>query len=103
VGRVSATGNVVGGNLQATGLSLSGNVVSAFNVTDNIAGGNISTPGQVSAVGNVTGGNVNITGSGMMVLASLAADPGGVPPGSMYYNTTLGRIRGLNSGGWISL
>jgi hypothetical protein len=104
-GRVSATGNLIGGNLQAAGLSLSGNVVSAFNVTANIAGGNISSPGQVSAVGNVSGGNVNVTGSGMLVLAQLAADPtvGSVPVGSIYYNTSLGRIRGLTAFGWRSL
>jgi hypothetical protein len=96
---------LIGGNLQAAGLSLSGNVVSAFNVTANIAGGNISSPGQVSAVGNVSGGNVNVTGSGMLVLAQLAADPtvGSVPVGSIYYNTSLGRIRGLTAFGWRSL
>jgi hypothetical protein len=33
-------------------------VVSAFNVTGNIAGGNITTPGLISAIGNITGGNV---------------------------------------------
>jgi hypothetical protein len=78
-------------------------VVSAFNVTANIAGGNISSPGQVSAVGNVSGGNVNVTGSGMLVLAQLAADPGGVPAGSIYYNTSLGQFRGLRASGWTSL
>jgi hypothetical protein len=101
-GRISATGNLVGGNLQAAGLSLSGNVVSALNVTGNIAGGNVNTPGAVSATGNVSGGNVNVT-TGMLTLASFAADPGGVPPGSIYYNTSLGRIRGLQASGWTSL
>jgi len=54
-GIVSGTGNVIGGNLNAAGLSLSSNVVSNLNVTANIAGGNITTPGIVSAVGNITG------------------------------------------------
>jgi hypothetical protein len=102
-GLISAVGNVVGGNLQAAGLSLSGNVVSALNVTGNIAGGNIATPGEVSAVGNVSGGNVNISGTGMLVVASLAADPGGVPLGSIYYNTSLGQLRGFTAFGWQSL
>jgi hypothetical protein len=95
---------LVGGNLQATGLSLSGNVVSALNVTGNVTGGNIATAVLITATGNIQGGNVNVAGSGMLVLAQLAADPteGAVPVGSLYYNTTLGRIRGLQSFGWTS-
>ena len=58
VGNVTATGNVVAGNLNAAGLSLSSNVVSVFNVTGNINGGNLRTPGVISATGNITGGNV---------------------------------------------
>jgi hypothetical protein len=66
-GTASATGNITGGNLNATGLSLSGNVVSAINTTSaitttaNIAGGNLTTAGQVSATGNITGANI-VTG-----------------------------------------
>ena len=60
---VTATGNIIGGNLNAAGLSLSSNVVSALNVTANIAGGNITTPGLISATGNITGGNLNFTGN----------------------------------------
>jgi cytoskeletal protein CcmA (bactofilin family) len=92
----------VAGNLQAAGLSLSGNVVSAFNVTGNIIGGNVQSASIVSAAGNVSGSNINVT-SGMLVLAQLPADPGGVPVGSIYYSTSLGRIRGLQSTGWTSL
>jgi len=55
---VSASGNITGGNLNAAGLSLSSNVVSALNVTANIAGGNVTTPGLISATGNITGGNI---------------------------------------------
>jgi hypothetical protein len=51
-GSVTATGNVVGGNITTGGL------VSA---TGNVTGGNVSTAGQVTATGNVTGGNL-ITG-----------------------------------------
>jgi hypothetical protein len=57
---VSASGNITGGNLNAAGLSLSSNVVSALNVTDAIAGANLTTPGLISATGNITGGNVNV-------------------------------------------
>ena len=61
-GLISATGNVTGGNLNAAGLSLSSNVVSALNVTANIAGGNVTTPGLISATGNVNGGNIITSG-----------------------------------------
>jgi hypothetical protein len=69
---LTVTGNITGGNLNAGGMSLSGNVVSVLNVTGNIAGGNIFgsnviTTGAVSAAsvsssGNVTGANINTTG-----------------------------------------
>jgi hypothetical protein len=59
---VSATGNITGGNLNAAGLSLSGNVVSALNVTGNVTGGNIMSVAIVSAAGNVTGGNLRTGG-----------------------------------------
>ena len=49
-GGVNVTANVTSGNLNAVGLSLSGNVVSPLNVTGNITGGNVTTAGQVSAV-----------------------------------------------------
>ena len=71
---VSVTGNITGGNLNATGLSLSGNVVSSLNsaanitTTANISGGNIITAGAVSAgstsaSGNVTGANLVTAGN----------------------------------------
>jgi cytoskeletal protein CcmA (bactofilin family) len=65
-GFVSATGNVIGGNLRtagsvsATGNVIGGNISSSglITVTGNVTGGNINTAGLVSATGNVTGGNV---------------------------------------------
>ena len=63
-GVVSATGNITGGNLNVAGLSLSGNVVSAINLTANItstaniSGGNLKSLGIMSATANVTGGNI---------------------------------------------
>ncbi len=66
-GFVSATGNVIGGNVNTAGLvSATGNVTGGninsaglANITGNIQGGNLRTVGLVSATGNVTGGNVN--------------------------------------------
>jgi len=48
-GFVSATGNVIGGNINTAGL---------VSVTGNVIGGNINTAGLVSATGNIIGGNV---------------------------------------------
>jgi filamentous hemagglutinin len=66
VGLITATGNVTGGNVLTAGIvSASGNVRgSNFNTTGiitatgNITGGNILTGGAVSATGNVVAGNV---------------------------------------------
>lgn len=46
-GTISATGNISGGNINTTNISLTGNVI-----------GNIITGGIVSATGNITGGNL---------------------------------------------
>jgi hypothetical protein len=52
----------VGGNLAVGGnISITGNVTS-LNVTGNITGGNLLTPGVVTATGNITGGNVTTAG-----------------------------------------
>ena len=63
---VSATGNVIGGNVNTGGLvSVGGNVVggnvnavSIISAGGNVQGGNLRTVGLVSATGNVTGGNI---------------------------------------------
>jgi len=49
VGTVTATGNVVGGNINTAGL---------VSVTGNVQGGNLRTTGLISATGNITGGNI---------------------------------------------
>jgi hypothetical protein len=71
-GVVSATGNITGGNVIATGLSgtlstgaqtnisLVGTLTS-LSVSGNVQGGNIRTVGLISAAGNVTAGNLIAT------------------------------------------
>jgi hypothetical protein len=55
----------IGGNLAVGGnISITGNVTS-LNVTGNITGGNLLTPGVVTATGNITGGNLS-AGSGII-------------------------------------
>jgi hypothetical protein len=65
VGTVTATGNVVGGNINTAGLvSVTGNVIGGnvntviVSATGNVQGGNLRTVGLISATGNITGGNV---------------------------------------------
>jgi filamentous hemagglutinin len=50
---ISATSNIVGGNLTTVGL---------ITATGNVTGGNVLTAGVVSATGNVRGNNFNTTG-----------------------------------------
>ena len=69
---ITATGNIQGGNLNAAGLSLTSNVVSALNstanitTTANIAVGNVLFgSGIINGSGNITGGNI-LFGSGIV-------------------------------------
>ena len=56
----------IGGNITINGTtSLVGNISSALNVTGNVTGGNLLTPGVVTATGNITGGNLS-AGSGII-------------------------------------
>jgi filamentous hemagglutinin len=73
----------IGGNLIVGGnISITGNVAS-LNVTGNITGGNLLTPGVLSAAGNATGGNVltgglvsataNVTGGNLLTGGLISA------------------------------
>jgi hypothetical protein len=48
-GFISATGNIIGGNLTTA---------AQVSATGNVTGGNINTGGLISATGNITGGNI---------------------------------------------
>jgi hypothetical protein len=72
----------IGGNLVINGTtSQIGNVLGNLNVTGNVAGGNLLTPGLISATGNITGGNLiadgavigNITVSGNIGVENITA------------------------------
>jgi len=110
-GLISANGNITGGNLNASGLSLSSNVIGNLNVTSNIAGGNLLFgSGQVVGTGNITGGNVlfgsgvvsgtgNITGGNVLFGSGVVSGTGNITGGNLSVNTgniTLGNI--VNSG-----
>jgi hypothetical protein len=87
-GTVSATGNVTGGNLIATGFGTSlvqGSTLSAtgavqansVSATSNITAGNITTAGLISATGQITGSQFNGSGAG------LTSIPGGNVTGTV--------------------
>lgn len=61
---LTATGNITGGNLLTSGVTINSTGVTAttLNATGNVSGGNITTVGQVVATGNVAGGNLTTTG-----------------------------------------
>lgn len=100
-GFVSATGNVVGGNVITSGfVSSAGNVIGdnfatsgRVTASGNVTGGNITTAGLVSATGNVTGINVNgyirpTAGSTTAATAPIIFTSGSLVSG----NTTAGSI-----------
>jgi len=78
---ITVTGNVNGSYFNGVGASFSGNVLGNLNVTGNIAGANVSTPGTVTATGNVSGGN--------LVTAGAVAATGNVSGGNL---VTAGRV-----------
>jgi hypothetical protein len=90
-GTISANGNITGGNLNAAGLSLSSNVVSALNVTGAIAGANVTTPGLISATGNITGANATFTANTVSTTTATGAlvVTGGLGVGGNIYATAV--------------
>lgn len=66
---VTVTGNIISGNLSATGL---------ISATGNVSGGNLTTAGAISATGNVIGGNLTTSGvatvSGLNITDTVSSD-----------------------------
>jgi hypothetical protein len=111
--QISATGNIVavanitGGNLFASTLSLSGNVVSELSITSNITAGNVNSVGIVSAIGNVIGGNVSGTRGAFTNIAGTletAAQPNITSVGTLTSVSVTGNVVGgnINTAGLIS-
>jgi hypothetical protein len=67
-GKISATGNVTGGNVltaglvSATGNVTGGNLIAGTGASGNITGANVITANTVTATANITGGNILTTG-----------------------------------------
>ena len=67
-GVLSVVGNITGGNLNAAGLSLSGNVVSAINMTTNI-----TTTANIAANNISATTSINIAGATVATVDDAAA------------------------------
>jgi hypothetical protein len=111
VGTVTATGNVVGGNL-ITAAAVSAASVSA---SGNVTGGNLRTAGLISATGNITGGNItgaanvnstthtgttvsvtgNITGGNVIFGTGIVSGTGNVTGGNVIFGT--GQVSGTGN------
>jgi hypothetical protein len=97
---ISTTGNVTVGNVLATGVSLSGNVLSSLTVDSYIYSvGNITTAsnlitqtGYVYAGGNITGGNV-LTGGVLSATGNISTSANVLVTG---YVSVAGNVRGGN-------
>ena len=104
-GIVSASGNVIGGNIRtaglitATGNVTSGNVLTGglITATGNVDAGNLRTAGLITATGNVTSGNVltagQVSATGNVTGANFIGNV--IPPAGGAVSTT-GNITGGN-------
>ena len=106
-GALSATANIIGGNLNASGLSLSGNVVSAINTTANITGsyfvGNGSLLTGVTATGIGTLASLSVTGNidtGNLRTAGLVSATGSIT-GAAITGSTLSSTGNVNTVGIV--
>ena len=96
---LSASGNITGGNLLASGVLISSSTISA---SGNITGGNVLVPGvllatnTVSTAGNVTGGNLSVTG--VVVSTNTISATGNITGGNISTNGVLSVTAGITAG-----
>jgi hypothetical protein len=93
-------GNISGSNLNAVGLSLSGNVVGAINTTANVttsanvSGGNIRSAGLISIAGSITAASITVsTGNidGGNINNNNANGVGNIGSATTYFNTVFAK------------
>ena len=101
---VSVTGNVTGGNVLVSGVTLSTNTVSA---AGNIIGGNILVSGvtlstnTISATGTVSGGNLQV--SGVLVSTNTVSATGNITGGNINTSGLLSTVANINGGNLIAV
>jgi hypothetical protein len=95
---LSASGNITGGNLLASGVLISPSTISA---SGNITGGNVLVPGVllatniVSTAGNVTGGNLLVTG--VVVSTNTISATGNITGGNISTSGVLSVTAGITA------
>jgi hypothetical protein len=96
---VSATGNVTGGNLLVSGVTISTNTISAAGT---VTGGNLQVSGvlvstsTVSATGTITGGNLQV--SGVLVSTNTVSATGNITGGNITTSGVLSVTAGITAG-----
>lgn len=88
---ISASGNITGGNVIASGSLIVGSFApSSLSTAGNIVGANVTTVGLISATGNINGGNLisagTITTAGNIV-SSAANGIANIGSATIYFNT----------------
>jgi hypothetical protein len=96
---VSATGNVTGGNLLVSGVTISTNTISAAGT---VTGGNLQVSGvtistnTISATGTITGGNLQV--SGVLVSTNTVSVTGNITGGNIATSGVLSVTAGITAG-----
>jgi len=96
---ISATGNVTGGNLLASGVTISTNTISAAGT---VTGGNLQVSGvtistnTISATGTITGGNLQV--SGVLVSTNTVSVTGNITGGNIATSGVLSVTAGITAG-----
>jgi hypothetical protein len=96
---VSATGNITGGNLLASGVTISTNTISAAGT---VTGGNLQVSGvlvstnTISATGTITGGNLQV--SGVLVSTNTVSAAGNITGGNIATSGVLSVTAGITAG-----
>jgi filamentous hemagglutinin len=96
---VSATGNITGGNLLVSGVTISTNTISAAGT---VTGGNLQVSGvlvstnTISAAGTVTGGNLQV--SGVLVSTNTISASGNITGGNISTSGVLSVTANITGG-----
>lgn len=89
-GNVSATGNIIGGNIIGT-IAAGANPITT---TGNITGGNLLTSGLISATGDITGANITTSGANATIGSSTANATYNIGTGA----TATGQVKNIDIG-----
>ena len=100
---ISASGNITGGNVIASGSLVVGSFTPAsVSTAGNVTGGNILTGGLISVTGNITGGNISATNHTGTTVSVTGAVTGASVVGGVMTGTSLS-VTGAVSGASASL